>query len=98
MVNAEDIIILKSNINRFKHALFPLKSLETDTVAYRYYTECKPKILRNAVGNINGIEFHCGPTLMYGIEDPQCHKILKEIATAYDKESGEFMYNVLIFE
>lgn len=93
-----EVITLKSKINRFKHILYPLKSLETDTIAYRFKTDFRPRILRSNAGNINGIEFHCGPTLMYGIEDEQIHKTLKEVDSAYDKETGEYLYDVLIFE
>jgi len=95
-----EIITLKSNINRYKHLLYPLKSLSSDTIAYKYYTEYPPKILRNKVGNINGIEFHCGPTLMFGVEDYQCHKILKEISPAFRQngQAREYLFDVLIFE
>lgn len=92
-----ETIILKSKVNRHKHILYPLKSLDSDTVAYRIETEFEPVILRNKVGNINGIEFHYGPILMFGVEDPQCHKILKEISPAFSKD-GEYLFDVLIFE
>lgn len=98
-----EVIQLKSNVNWCKHELRSLTPLDptlhpTEKV-FKFITPHRFEILRSEKTKMPiGIAFAYGPVLYIGQTNEQIGIPLKEICEAFNKETGEELYTVLIFD
>lgn len=97
-----EVIQLKSSVNWCKHELRSLKPISPNSQltekVFKFITPYRYEILIGEQSKIPiGIAFSYGPVLYVGQTNEQLGMTLKEICMAFDKETGEEKYTVLIF-
>lgn len=97
-----DKIIIKSGVNWCKHILSPLlplnSKLHPNEKVYKLVTDYRFTTIKDDNKVPIGIVLGCGPTLEVGHTNENIGMQLKEITTAFNKDTGESLFTVLIFE
>lgn len=97
-----EVIRLRSSVNWCTHELRSLTpvdpTLHPDEKVFKFLSPHRFEIIRSEKNKMPiGIAFTYGPVLYVGETNPQIGIPLKEICTAFNKETGEEKYTVLIF-
>lgn len=98
-----EVIQLRSSVNWCKHELRSLRpvdpSLHPTEKVFKFISPHRYEILRNEKNKLPiGIAFAYGPVLYIGEVNEQLGMTLKDICTAFNKETGEEKYLTLIFD